>query len=69
MPIKRCKLPNGKLGWQYGNQKCYESREDALKQMRAIKYSETHGSEPSVEDIQGFLEDLRKGNKDGECCS
>lgn len=43
MPIKRCKLPNGGSGWQYGNQKCYASRQDAIKQMRAIKFSESHG--------------------------
>ncbi len=39
MPIKRCTLPNGGQGWQYGNQKCYASKKDAIKQMLAIKSS------------------------------
>jgi len=43
MPIKRCSLPGGGKGYKYGDSgKCYKSREQALKQMRAIKYSETH---------------------------
>ena len=42
MPIKRCTLPGGGRGWQYGNQKCYPTRQQALRQMRSIKYSQTH---------------------------
>ena len=39
MPIKRCTLPGGGQGWQYGSQKCYASKKDAIKQMIAIKSS------------------------------
>lgn len=43
MPIKRCTLPNGKKGYKWGNKgKCYKSKKDALKQMRAIKVSQTN---------------------------
>lgn len=43
MPIKRCN-EDGVSGWKYGDSgKCYKSREDAIKQMKAIKYSQTHG--------------------------
>lgn len=49
MPINRCTLPNGKKGWRYGSQKCFSKREDALKQMRAIKYSQTKSqNKPSI---------------------
>lgn len=38
MPIKRCTLPNGKRGYKWGDKgKCYPTKEQALKQMRAIK--------------------------------
>lgn len=36
MPIKRCTLPEGGKGWQWGNHgKCYASRTDAEKQAAA----------------------------------
>lgn len=42
MPIKRCKLPNGGLGYKWGDSsKCYRSKADAEKQMRAIKASQS----------------------------
>ena len=42
MPIKRCKLPSGKSGYKYGDSgKCYVSEAAALKQMRAIKASQS----------------------------
>ena len=38
MPIKRCKLKSNKLGYKWGNKgKCYSTKAQALKQMRAIK--------------------------------
>lgn len=49
MPIQRCTLPNGKSGYKWGSQgKCYSSRSDALRQMRAIKYSQEHASEKNI---------------------
>lgn len=60
MPIKRCSLPNGKRGYKYGDSgKCYESREDALKQMRAIKVSENKGKNSEESDLEEFLRKLR----------
>lgn len=36
MPIKRCTLPNGQLGWKWGDQgKCYPSRAAAVRQAQA----------------------------------
>jgi len=40
MPIKSCSLGGGKSGYQWGNHgKCYASREDAIKQMKAAYYN------------------------------
>lgn len=51
MPIHSCALPDGSSGFKYGDSgKCYKSREDALKQMRAIKYSETHAEKHVAQD-------------------
>jgi|DEB0MinimDraft_6_1074348.scaffolds.fasta_scaffold07323_6 hypothetical protein len=37
MPVQRCTLPNGKLGYQWGTTgKCYPTREQADKQAQAI---------------------------------
>lgn len=42
MPIKRCTTSQGKRGWKWGESgKCYSSKEKALKQMRAIKASQS----------------------------
>lgn len=59
MPIKKCSLPNGKSGYKYGDSgKCYENKEDAIKQMRAIKYSETHSQVVrDIHDYYGLTED------------
>lgn len=66
MPIKRCTLPEGGSGFKYGNSgKCYKNREDALKQMRAIKQQQ---SQSDSWNIEKFLEDLRKGKIDIEDC-
>ena len=44
MPIQSCSLPDGSRGFRYGKSgKCYKSREAALRQMRAIKFSESQG--------------------------
>ena len=41
MPIKPCKLPNGKKGFQYGDSgKCYADRGKAVRQAAAIKASQ-----------------------------
>ena len=38
MPIQRCNLPQGGLGWKWGKSgKCYASKSKAEAQMRAIK--------------------------------
>ena len=37
MPIQRCTLKSGSIGWKWGTKgKCYASRADAIKQMKAI---------------------------------
>lgn len=42
MPITRCTTKEGKSGYKWGNQgHCYSSRNDALKQMRAIKWQQS----------------------------
>lgn len=57
MPIKRCTTKDGKNGYKWGDSgACYENREDALKQMRAIKYSQTHSIEAEV--LQEHLKEL-----------
>lgn len=57
MPIKRCKLSNGGSGYKWGNKgKCYSSREKALRQMRAIKYSESLHAEIDESDELTMLE-------------
>ncbi|MDY0291938.1 MAG: hypothetical protein RBR02_06350 [Desulfuromonadaceae bacterium] len=38
MPFMKCKLPNGKQGWKWGNSgKCYATKGQADKQRRAIQ--------------------------------
>ena len=40
MPINKCKLSKSSSGFKYGNAgKCYQKRDDALKQMRAVHAS------------------------------
>lgn len=69
MPIQRCTLPNGGSGWRYGREgKCYKSRKRAILQMKAIKYSQTHSAEFTKEEIESFLEDLKAGRLEDECC-
>jgi len=48
MPINRCKINNNNnnnnnntLGYRWGSGTCFKTRAQALKQMRAIKASET----------------------------
>jgi len=56
MPINRCTLPNGKKGWRYGSQKCFSKREDALKQMRAIKVSQQkQGKASLIDQVKEYL--------------
>jgi len=44
MPIMRCKLPNGKLGWKFGQSgKCFPTRKQAVKQGQAIKINQANG--------------------------
>jgi len=55
MPLQKCTLPNGKSGTKWGESgKCYESRDDAIKQMRAIKWSQEHAA-LTAEEIE-FIE-------------
>jgi hypothetical protein len=45
MPIKSCKTQSGGNGFKFGDSgHCYPTREEALKQMRAIKFEESHGN-------------------------
>ena len=45
MPIKRCTTDSGGSGWKYGDSgKCYRSRKDAIKQMKAIKWRQSQGN-------------------------
>lgn len=40
MPIKKCKLPNGKQGWKWGDKgKCYSSKKKAGEQAKAAHAS------------------------------
>lgn len=40
VPIKRCRLPNGEMGWKWGDQgKCYPSRAAAARQAAAAHAS------------------------------
>ena len=42
MPIQKCTLPNGGKGYKWGKSgKCYVKREDAIKQMKAVKYQQS----------------------------
>jgi hypothetical protein len=51
MPIHKCTTEDGETGFKYGNSgKCYKDREDALKQMRAIKWSESHSEKAQAQD-------------------
>lgn len=46
MPIMKCKLPNGKMGYKWGKSgKCYASKAAAEKQGKAIKASENKALE------------------------
>lgn len=37
MPLERCKLPGGKMGWKVKNvDKCWRSKRDAIRQWYAI---------------------------------
>lgn len=39
MPLKECQI-NGEKGWKWGDSgHCYKSKEDAMKQARAIERS------------------------------
>lgn len=41
MPVMRCKLPGGKMGYKWGkNGKCYARKSSALKQNAAIRIRE-----------------------------
>ena len=50
MPLKRCTTSDGKSGWQYGNQKCWGSRREAVQQMRAIKVSQQKQGKADLND-------------------
>ena len=58
MPIQRCQK-DGKLGWQYGNQHCYigpDAKKKAIRQMQAIKVSESKGKQEFVESMSYALD-------------
>jgi len=42
MPLMKCKTPKGKSGTKYGKSgKCYTQKSKAVKQMKAIKASQS----------------------------
>lgn len=52
MPIQKCNLSGGKSGYRWGTHgHCYASREDALKQMRAIFHSGYTGAEADLDKL------------------
>jgi histone H3/H4 len=72
MPFQRCQK-DGKTGIRWGEHgTCYTGKDAKKKadlQRKAIEMSKhSKSKEITHADIQSFLEDLRKGNKDGECC-
>lgn len=45
MPIHKCTTQDGSSGYKFGESgHCYKSRKEALKQMRAIKWQQSHGN-------------------------
>ncbi len=58
MPIKSCQLPNGDAGFKFGDEgKCYATREEALKQMKAMianGYKPGEGEKFAEIDLQIF---------------
>jgi hypothetical protein len=55
MPIMKCTLPNGKSGYKFGKSgKCYPTKEEALRQMRAIKHQQSKSKE------EEFIEEVIK---------
>lgn len=66
MPIKRCTLENGEMGYQWGNHgKCYPNRAGAERQAAAAHaagYSEKEAQDLSAE----VLEELTRKHEAGE---
>lgn len=45
MPIKRCTTSDGESGYKFGDSgHCYKTRQQALRQMRAIKWQQSHSN-------------------------
>lgn len=60
MPIQRCTLPNGGSGYKWGESgKCYSDREDALRQMRAIKVNQANKTEADLKELEEIDLELR----------
>lgn len=56
MPIKRCTLPNGQLGWKWGDKgKCYSSRAAAVRQAQAAY---AHGYREPVKKFNPYHDKL-----------
>ena len=59
MPIQSCTLSSGGKGFKWGEQgHCYASREQALKQMRAIFHSGYKGKALLEEDVNDIVASL-----------
>lgn len=59
MPIERCGKNNE--GYRWGNSgKCYDNKEDALKQMRAIKVSQQSKGEKVDTELKEIDEEILK---------
>ena len=67
MPIKRCKTASGKSGWQWGSQKCYESKADAVRQMAAIYANGYHGQASLVDKLKAELSNDGVDDNTAEC--
>lgn len=60
MPIQNCSLGGSKSGYRWGQHgHCYATREQALKQMRAIFHSGYTGAEASFDEILSDIENDR----------
>jgi len=62
MPIKRCTTSEGGSGYKYGDSgHCYKNRDDAIEQMRAIKWRE--GQAKGKFDYLGYAVELEESLK------
>ena len=55
MPIKSCKLPNGKSGFKFGDKgKCFATRAESLKQART-EFANCYKGKAAIEELKSSL--------------